>query len=139
MHAGTVVSNTTFRPFLKDALLVCLFQLAVLFVHVSVVTQGWQESQVLGVACIMIASSTETGMMLNVYYLEKHHRYDFLHKRWLEHALQEEREAQPLRSAIAHERGRAQAERTIVAFLCHEVQYCWLRLCICTYLLARCN
>jgi hypothetical protein len=121
MLIGTAVHHATFNPLFRRASALACVQGVMFLVHVVFATDGLQHSVGACMALFMIGLAGEACMLSSVYTLERAQRLLFVESRGLEQKLEQEQQAQSLRNAIAHERGRAQAERTIVAYLCHEV------------------
>ena len=138
MVAGTLFNNETFRPFFKSCFNNFCWNAVVLFIHLWVLTDGWTHSVYATAAVYLLGVSSEACILHSVLTLESARRRTFLDRRSLARALAEEKRSQGLRTAIAHERGRAQAERTIVAYLCHEVKR-WVLSCKCLPTLLFCT
>jgi hypothetical protein len=120
----SAVYHASFNPLFARAVLTSFVQSILVCGHICVATGGLQHSSGQSMFLLLVFLCGEGSKLSSVYTLERAQRGLFVRSRGLEQELLQEQQAQAFRNEIAQERGRAQAERTIVAFLCHEVQCC---------------
>jgi signal transduction histidine kinase/CheY-like chemotaxis protein len=120
---GSLVYFAIFRPLFPWA---CAFTSWLVMVQLSFVvfmTSGF-TSVSSGFIAVMFGFQVLSAslMLISQFSLEQTQRALFVHGRNLQLALESERKLRTLRADVAHEKGRAKAERLITAFLCHEIR-----------------